>query len=230
MSKKETVVVVEEEPHHKRHHSEIEQHPSPPPAPPFPERAVAPSGESLEPPSSMPTSAPPSVTPLAIPPLLKKTPTSINQIIPATLGDKGTHFTGPVVSGPQPGANMAAGAALSAMALQVDYSMGATFSLPLQFPKDCFLLWALPIVYTAFSGGTGDSTFALGTTANGVDILAATNMGALHAVAIKPVIATIPLPSDAVPGQIYFTVQNGTNTAGLGIVLLIYARSALKWS
>jgi len=169
------------------------------------------------------------VTPAGIvPPLLGKTPTSLNQILPSLLGAKGTHHVGPVISGGTPGSGVAQGSALCALPLQIDYTMGA-FSLPIQFPPDCQLLWAISLVYTAFAG-TGDLSYQLGIAPNGATVLAAQVMGAIHTSALHPVTGTIPYGNDPNPGLIYFTAVPNGNTAGLGIVTLIYSRLFPKWS
>ena len=230
MAKKDAPVMEPEPEIHKRHHEQhheqaqhgapVEQHPweAAPPKPP-----------PLEPPSGIPAGAPPQITLAAIPPLLGKTPTGLSQILVSNLGERGTRHVGPIVSGGQPGGAAVAGSALCALQLQVDRTMGA-FSLPIQFPKDCQLLWTVSLVYTAFTGGTGDSTYALGTTSGAADILAATVMGAAHATALHAVAGTIPYGADANPGQIWFTVAANGNTAGVGIVTLIYTRAFLKWN
>jgi len=174
------------------------------------------------PPAPMPQAGPPP------PKYLGKTPTSIAQIIPS-LGEKGTHFKGPLLSGGVPGANLALGSALLSIGLQVDYTMGS-FSLPLQFPADCFLLWKTTLVYNAFTGGSADTTVTLGTGSGRNDILAADGMGPLHAVSIKPVTGPLPFTIDPNPGQLWVTVTSNGNTAGLGVVVLIYARGFQKWS
>jgi hypothetical protein len=184
--------------------------------------------QTLSAPAQQPADQP-AVTPAIVPPVLGAVPTGINQILVTSLGEKASHFKGPVASGGVPGSNLAVGAALLSLAVQVDYSMG-NFSLALQFPPDCVLLWTTTLVYTAFAGGTGDTTVALGTTANGVDVLAATAMGAIHTTAIHPVTGTLPYGADANPGKLWITVTQLGSTAGLGLVNLIYARNFLKWN
>jgi hypothetical protein len=160
---------------------------------------------------------------MAAPPLLGSTPTGINQIIASLGTNKGTHFTGPVCSGGPPGKNII-GSALDALFLHVDYTM-KNFSLPVQFPVDSILLWAAPVAYTAFVPAA-TATLALGSTLNGVDILAATPIGT------GPVAVTGQLPvGGTTPFQAYVTVgANTLTTAGSIVVALIYATGFPKWS
>jgi hypothetical protein len=213
---------------HKKQHGGVQVEDEPETHKPH-QREEEPPAKKADKGAAQPHSAPPAVNPFAIPPLFGKTPTSISQILASTLGSKGTHFTGPVVSGGTPGSGVAQGSALLALAIQVDYTMGA-FSLPLQFPADALILWATTLVYTAFAGGTGDTSFTLGKTTGAADVLAAHNMGALHAVSIVPAIGTLPLPSDANPGQLWINVTPNGNTAGQGIIVLLYMRPFFKWS
>jgi hypothetical protein len=179
--------------------------------------------------TALPT-APPSIQPQAAPPVLGKTPTSINQLY-FNSGKKGTHFTGPVCSGGAvvSGSKEPFGTALEVMVLQVDYSMGA-FSLPIVFPTDAMLLWINTLSLVAFAGGTGDASISVGTAANGADILAISNPGAVHATTIHPVVRSLPLNGiDANPGQCYLTFGNSSATSGLALVMILYARCAMKW-
>jgi hypothetical protein len=165
--------------------------------------------------------------PLAAPPALGKTPTALSQLY-FNSGKKGTHFFGPVVSG---GGKDPFGTALQAMVLQVDYSMG-TFSLPVTLPTDAMLLWVNTLGLVAFAGGaSGDAAITLGTAANGVDILAAANPGAARAFAIHPVLKGLPFNGiDTNPGQFYLSFDNKGNTSGVALVMILYARCAMKWS
>ena len=165
------------------------------------------------------------VTPMAFP-VFGSVPTNTNQIL-ASFGAKGTHFTGPLLTGGPPGRAIS-GSALSTVFLRVDYSMG-NFSLPIQFPTDALLLWMVTFVYTAFAGGAGDTTVALGTAASGTQILAAKNMGALRATTISPVTGMLPYSTDTNLFQAFITVTNGTNTSGSGVVALVYANAFRKW-
>jgi hypothetical protein len=210
------------------------EQPPPQPAPPDP---VPPPAAPPAPPAAgaqrpaAPGLKGPGVALFGAPPLLGKTPTTVQQLL-ANFGGKATHFTGPVVSGGTPGAATVAGSALCALMLRVDYTMG-NFTLPILFPADSILLWCTQQAYTAFTGGTLDTTFALGRTSGGAEILAATNMGALHAAAIEPVISSLPLSSDAptfTPFQAYLTVAQSGNTAGQGVIVIIFARGFNVWT
>lgn len=228
MARKESVVEEEPVAQHKSTHGQHVSVPPPPPAEHKEEHEAVPTTPVPHGPTAEPQGGTP--TPLGQPPLYGKTPTSINQLFPANVGSKGTHFVGPVISGGPPGSGVTQGSAVLALALQVDYTMGA-FSLPLQLPADAIVLWATTLVYTAWSGGTGDTAFTLGRTTGAADILASTTMGALHAVTIKPVTGTAPLPADANPGQIWINVTpNGTPTAGLGLIVILYMRPFFKWN
>jgi hypothetical protein len=166
------------------------------------------------------------IQPQAAPPVLGKTPTSINQLY-FNSGKKGTHFTGPVCSG---GGKDPFGSALEVMVLQVDYSMGG-FSLPIVFPTDAILLWVNTLSVVAFAGGTGDASISLGTAASGADILGISNPGVVHATTIHPVLRSLPLNGiDTNPGQCYLTFGNSSATSGLALVMILYARCAMKWS
>ena len=204
--------------------------PAPAPPPPMDAAPVPPAGEA-QPPAAPPAPGWKSPAQFAAPPLLGKAPTTIQQLL-APLGAKATRFSGPVVSGGVPGSATVAGSALCALILRVDYTMG-NFTLPILFPADSILLWCTQQAYTAFTGGTLDTTFALGRTSGGAEILAATNMGALHAAAIEPVISSLPLSSDAptfTPFQAYLTVAQSGNTAGQGVIVIIFARGFNVWT
>lgn len=170
--------------------------------------------------------------PLPMPPVYGKAPTSMTQIVP-NLGDKASHFTGPVVSGP-PGPPLGAanvqGAALFAFSFYVDYSMGG-FSLPVQFPPNSILLWMITTTYAAFTGGTGGPTVALGSAASGTDILAATTVTATaKGKSTTAITGCLPLPTDPAPGQAFVTVVGNGNTAGGAIISLIYLRPGRSWN
>jgi len=170
---------------------------------------------------------PPGSLPATFPPL-GHTPTRIQEIL-VNAGAKATHFSGPIVSG-FPTANhmsqQAAGTAILACALRIDYSMGS-FSLPIQFPHDAILLWAVSVGLTAFSGGAAP-TLALGSAASGADILAATTVGAAGT-AITPVTGILPPASATHPFQAYLTLTNAGSTAGSAIILLLFARTTSLW-
>jgi hypothetical protein len=225
-------------PHQHPHHEEPqepkaavkqEEHPAPTPAK-APPPAAAGAGAKLTP------------ALLGVPPLLGKAPTALSQIL-ANLGDRGTHHFGPLITGGSPSFTPAAappvtmvrkvaGSALAACFVQIDYTMG-DFTLPMLFPTDSILLWAIPQVFTPFTGGTGDTKFQLGRTSGGAEILAATAMGLLHAFALAPMISTLPTYSDApgmTPFQAYLHIAQTGNTAGQGIVAFIFARGFQKWT
>jgi hypothetical protein len=160
-----------------------------------------------------------------------KTPTAINQIVANAPGIITTQFTGPVVSG-QINMGTVPGLALLALPILVDYSMG-DFSLPIQFPPQSMLLWAATMVYNSFTGSSGptDTTFELGTAAGRNDILTADGMGPIHTTAIHPIQGTLPFAIDPNPFQAWLSVAQSGNTAGSGLIVLIFARlGQLKWS
>jgi hypothetical protein len=164
----------------------------------------------------------------ANPPLLGKTPTQIKQIL-LNAGSPAAHISGPIISG-RPGAVAIPGLALLSVPILVDYTMG-NFSLPIQFPEESILLWAASMVYNSFTGGvSGDTTFQLGTANGRNDILAADGMGPIHTTAIHPVTGTLPFAVDPNPFQCWITVNNEGNTAGSGVVILIFMRSANLWT
>lgn len=173
-------------------------------------------------------SAPPIPAELASnPPLLGYTPTSINQII-LSAGQRATRFPGPLVCGRQSDPYVP-GAALLSLPLLVDYTMGS-FSLPMQFPRESVLLWAVNMVYASFAGGTQDTSFQLGTGSGRNDILAADGFGAIHTTGIVPVTGTLPFEIDPNPFQAWLTVTGYGNTAGSALLILLFMRCALQWS
>lgn len=163
------------------------------------------------------------------PPPFGKTPTDISQIIYAA-GAQATRTAAPIVSAPI-GMGQVPGLALLALPIYIDYSMG-NFSLPMQFPPQCMLLWAATLVYASFTGSAGptDTTFQLGTASGRNDILAADGMGPIHTTAIHPVEGTLPFAADPNPGQCWLTVNNQGNTSGSGVITLIYFRTASNWN
>jgi hypothetical protein len=171
--------------------------------------------------------AQPGVQPLAPPPPLGKTPTNIKQIMYQS-GKKGTHFTGPVVSGL---ATEAMGTDMAALTLWVDYTM-TPFSLPIQFPLDAVLVWVVTCSIVAFSAGVaGDALMTVGTTNNGTDIVASIQPGAQYVQKITQVVRSLPLKGiDPVPGQAYFSFNNNNNnTGGWCLVSFLYTRCAMPW-
>ena len=174
--------------------------------------------------------APPAPELLANPPLFNKTPTTAAQLqnlVPAT---KGSHFSGPVVSGiPGPPATGAATSAISGSAsltvsYVVDYTMG-NFNLAVVFPPNAILLWAQAITLTAWAAT--DAQVSLWKTSGAADILALTSFPAAAGGAVWAAVAGA-LPAN---WTAFLNVSTNTgDTAGQGIVTLGYARPALPWN
>lgn len=159
---------------------------------------------------------------------LRRTPQGIAEIMsPGSI--IGTHFQGPVVSGPAPGINGAAGAAQLSVSLQVDWSMG-NFQLPITFPGGSFLQSVDAVTY---EDGI-NAAITLGTESGQSDI-AEIALPAKGAVA-PPVQPEAQLPLwDAVQPQEPFTCwlnvsANTGSTTGGAIILLNYVRIAAPWS
>lgn len=162
------------------------------------------------------------------PPPLGRPPASISSLGVNMPGAKGTHFTGPVVSGPTPGRPEGVqGSALLSANFKIDYSMG-NFSFPLQFPQGSFLYAGYAITYQAF---TAAPTVTIGMQPGGTDIsvtIPAVNTSQL-------VTLDVPLPLwNAVPPKVPFrcwlNVTGNTGTAGGTILSLIYIVLAQAWS
>jgi hypothetical protein len=200
-------------------------------------------------PIAPPEGGQPKVTPLAVPPiqlrstypagmpplgsapkLFGKTPTSIAQIMFPAIGIPGTHFQGPLVSGPTPGVQGAAGSAELILSLQLDGSMG-NFDLPIQFPGGSFLTWFSAFTYA--SGVPGAAVIELGTQQGGSDI-GVFNIPALGAVVLRqnpgvqlPVWSNVPPLS---PFQAWLHVGGNTASVGGVILAVAYLRLSGPWS
>lgn len=161
-------------------------------------------------------------------PPLGYTPTNVKQIF-ASVGPQATHFSAPVVSGPVPGSQAVPGAALLSLTLRLDYSMG-NFTIPIQFPPNVILLWTAIAVQTAFTGGTQETAFVLGTTSGGSDILPVQAIaGAAGSMEIVPISGLLAPPPAANPFTAFLAVSNYGNTAGSALVTIMYAPLYSAW-
>lgn len=164
----------------------------------------------------------------AAPKPLRRTPTGVGQIMFPD-GVLATHFQGPLVSGPTPGVQGAAGSATLTLTLQIDWSQG-DYSIPIQFPGGCFLQSLSAITYET---GLGASV-QLGTQQGGSDIGTVT-LPAKGAVSPPQTPgAQLPVWDDQCPFcpfQAWLTVSGNTGaTQGGAIVLITYVRLAAPWS
>lgn len=158
---------------------------------------------------------------------LRKTPQAVTQIMFPD-GTQSTHFQGPVVSGPAPGVQGAAGSARLTLSLQVDGTMG-NFSVPIRFPGGSLLESISAVTYA-----TGlAATVELGTTQGAADVATVTlpAYGAFE----DPVPPGVQMPLwDAAlpeePFQIWLTVAGNTVSTGGAIILINYIRLAGPWS
>jgi hypothetical protein len=195
-----------------------------------------------EEPSLIVTPAAPVVTPFAgsLPPLLGVAPTSVAQMQKYLPGAKGSHFTGPVVSGPPPGAPypltagqnpQVSGTGACALTLLLDYTMG-NFSIPIAFPQGSFIYSWLSVTFVAFA--TGPVAFTMGTTSGATDIISGGSFGAALGELDQNITGSLPLwnaVSPQVPFQGWLNVTGNTGgPAGQGLIVLFFIRLALPWS
>lgn len=183
----------------------------------------------------------PVVTPFvgSLPPFLGKTPTSVAQLQRNIPGTKGSHFAGPVVSGPAPGAPYpltagqnphVAGAAPCALSLLIDSSMG-NFSIPIAFPPGSFVYSWLSVCFTPFA--TGPLVFTMGTTSGASDIFGGGSFGSALGEVDQNVTGSLPLwnaTSPQVPFQGWLNVTANNAGTGQGLIVLFYIRLPLPWS
>lgn len=183
----------------------------------------------------------PTVTPFvgSLPPFLGKTPTSVAQLQRNLPGTKGSHFGGPVVSGPTPGSPypltagqnpQVAGAAALALALLIDSSMG-NFSIPIAFPPGSFVYSWLSVCFTPFA--TGPLVFTMGTTSGASDIFAAGSFGSAGGEVDQNITGSLPLwnaVSPQVPFQGWLNVTANNAGTGQGLIVLFFIRLPLPWS
>lgn len=167
----------------------------------------------------------------APPKSLGSTPVGVSQIMFPD-GVQATHFVGPLVSGPTPGVQGAAGSAKLVLTLQIDWSMG-NFSIPVQFPFGSFLESITAVTYE--TGLNAATTVQLGTQQSASDIVTIDELPAKGAV-LEPELpgAQLPVWSDQCPFcpfQMWLTVSGNTGaTAGGAILLVNYVRLAAPWS
>jgi hypothetical protein len=234
MSKKDSGVL---EPPVKHHGSQVRQVAQEESEPPQHE----PQHEETESPLIV-TPAAPVVTPFvgSLPPLLGKAPTSVAQMQRNIPGTKGSHFTGPVVSGPSPGAPypftagqnpQVSGTGACALALLLDYTMG-NFSIPIAFPQGSFIYSWLSVCFAPFA--TGPVAFTMGTTSGATDIVSGGSFGAALGELDQNITGSLPLwnaTSPQVPFQGWLNVTGNTGgPAGQGLIVLFFIRLALPWS
>jgi len=140
----------------------------------------------------------------------------------------GTHFQGPLISGPTPGVDGAAGSALLVLSLQIDYTMG-DFSIPVPFPGGSFLQSLNAVTYEA--GLTATVTLGAQTGQSTIGTIALPALNATGA-SIQPA-RQLPL-WNAVPPEQPFTawlnVAGSAGTAGGAIILIHYVRVTGPWS
>lgn len=175
----------------------------------------------------------PMVTPAAsLPPLLGARPTSYKQMMTNLPGSPATHFAGPLVSGPPSGGAAIAGVTPLALALMLDYTMGA-FVVALPFPVGSFVYSWLSVCFTAFNSSPGPVAFTLGSQPGLSDILANGSFGAASGELDQNITGSLPLwnaVSPAVPFQAYLNVSGMSGaTAGQGLIVLFYFRLPQAW-
>lgn len=156
-------------------------------------------------------------------PILNQTPNAINQILLAPYANsRPSRTTGPLMSGPI-GMGQVTGSALLALPLWVDYSMGS-FSLPVQFPPGCILLWIQMTTYADWAGGAQSPAISIGSTVGTSDIFGPDEFPLQHVMILQPMIGTLPFATDPNPWQAWLTVDGYANTSGAGFLSLIYGR------
>jgi hypothetical protein len=193
-------------------------------------------GQEQQEPSLIVTPEAPIVTPFAgsLPPLLGLTPTSVAQLQRNIPGVKGSHFTGPVVSGPAPGAGAVSGTGACALTLLLDYTMG-NFSIPVAFPPGSFIYSWLSVCFAPFVPAAGPLpvAFTMGTTSGATDIFNNGSFGSALGELDQNITGSLPLwnaVSPQVPFQAWLNVTNNTGgPAGQGLIALFFIRLALPW-
>lgn len=141
----------------------------------------------------------------------------------------GTHFQGPVMSGPTPGVDGATGSAQLTLCLQIDWSMG-NFSVSIPFPGGSFLQSINAVCYEA-----GLNAFVMLGTQPGQGDIATIPLPAKGAFEpnIEPQ-AQLPLwdattPSEPFTAWLNVSANTGSTTGGV-VVLLNYIRLVGPWS
>ncbi len=155
-------------------------------------------------------------------------------------GSKGSHFGGPVMSGPPVGAPypltagqnpQVSGVAPCALTLLLDYSMG-NFSIPIAFPPASFIYSWLSVTFAAFA--VGPVAFTMGSTSGATDIFSNGSFGAANGELDQNITGSLPLwtaVSPAVPFQGWLNVTGNTGgPAGQGLIVLFYVRMPLPWN
>ena len=155
-------------------------------------------------------------------------------------GSKGSHFGGPVMSGPPVGAPypltagqnpQVSGVAPCALTLLLDYSMG-NFSIPIAFPPASFIYSWLSVTFAAFA--VGPVAFTMGSTSGATDIFSNGSFGAANGELDQNITGSLPLwtaVSPAVPFQGWLNVTGNTGgPAGQGLIVLFYVRLPLPWN
>ena len=179
------------------------------------------------------------------PPAGSTAQSAFNLQAPLPIGEKATHFSGPIVSGgiPQVPAWTAphggpmltdpiGGSAILTAGLWVDYSQG-NFTIPVQFPPDSLIVSIGTTTAVAF---TAAPTFQLGTTSGGSQIGTGTMPAPGGPLTFLDASGQLPLwgaqnaTPPLVPFQAYLTVAGNTGTAGLGVILVKFIRIAQRWT
>lgn len=176
-----------------------------------------------------------------------ETPSGIEQLaVPLPIGEKATHFSGPIVSGgipqnplwrvpgstPSEGPLPVAGTAVLTTTLTVDFSMG-DFTIPVQFPEGSVLSMYGTTTLIGFDAA-GPVAWSLKNAA-GASLLNGSFLSAPnHA---GPFAAGNMLPLwDAAPPEIPFQAQLNVNgntpagTQGLGLIMIQYIRIPQRWT
>lgn len=246
MAKKESTVLEPPVKHDSKHHHGLKggepQYEEPLPEAP-PEEGDPQKEESAAPePSAIVTPAVPVVTPFvgSLPPVLGKTPTSVAMLQRNIPGTKGSHFTGPVVSGPPPGApfptsassgaRQVAGAGICSLSLLIDSSM-SNFNIPIAFPPGSILYAWQSVTFTAFP--VGPIVFTMGSTSGATDIFAGGAFGAALVATDGNVTGCLPLwnaTSPQVPFQGWLNVTANGAGSGQGLLTLFYIRLPQPWN
>lgn len=171
-------------------------------------------------------------------------PQSAHQLAPPLpIGEKATHFSGPLVSGgiaqtplwrPRgqlQGNAPIGGTPLLTTTLSVDYSM-QNFTVTVQFPPDSLIISFAAVTAVPF---TASPTFQLGSLSGGSDILTGGTFAAPGSpINFQPATGQLPLWNAIglqVPFQAFLTVNGNTGgTAGLGFILIQFVRIPQRWT
>lgn len=165
---------------------------------------------------------------------------------PLPIGEKATHFSGPIVSGGIPAVSgwttphggpmltdPIGGSANLTAGFWVDYSQG-DFTIPIQFPPDSLIGAIGAATAVAFASAP---TFQIGRTSGGSEIGGGSMPAPGGPLTFIDATGQLPLwgAQDAtpplVPFQAFLTVAGNTGgAAGLGVILVQFIRIAQRWT